>query len=302
MLRVSIDAFSGVPNPSVIVTGTEASELLKEIGRNRGVVTDAHAGPTGLGLRGLIVEVLSDDAGQALDLPGTFKVGAGTGPADSKGLELVERVIRSLRKYTPVSPFTDTPRPIDQGLEDYLLRLLSQTAPQGTTTERDGAPPPPPPPTDATCMIERAKFNPGFWNAPDVIGRNNCYNYASNWRTNTFAQPGKGAGHMYTALTCAEVSRAALADGCHRRYDCFPDTEKSRWLMALVIAPGQDYHWYRLHTKEEGFWGHKPGATAARNTDNSGRIVTNPETCDRGPYTEFCGYFYSCKSQQQRIR
>jgi hypothetical protein len=145
-----------------------------------------------------------------------------------------------------------------------------------------------------TCFIERGKFNPGFWNAAGVIGRNNCYNYASNWRTNTFAQPGLGVGQMYTALTCPEVTKAALADGCHRRFDCFPDTEKPRWLMALVVGPGYDYHWYRLHTKEEAFWGHKPGGTPARNTDNSGLVITNPETCDRGPYTDFCGYFYSC--------
>jgi hypothetical protein len=71
-----------------------------------------------------------------------------------------------------------------------------------------------------TCYIERTPFNPGFWNRPEVIRRNNCYNYASNRRTDTFAQPGKGAGQMYTALTCAEVTRAALADGCHHRFDC----------------------------------------------------------------------------------
>jgi hypothetical protein len=151
-------------------------------------------------------------------------------------------------------------------------------------------------------LIERSAFNPGFWNDPSVIGRNNCYNYASNWRTNTFAQPGRGAGQMYNALSCPEVTRAALADGCHRRFNCFPDSEAPRRLVALVVAPGYDYHWYRIHTAAEGFWGHKPGGTATRNTDNSGRLITNPEFCDRGPYTQFCGYFYTCKSQANRIR
>ena len=64
--------------------------------------------------------------------------------------------------------------------------------------------------------------------------------------------------------------------------------------MALVIAPGQDYHWYRHQSGN--FCGHKPGSTAARNTDNSGALVLNPETCNRGPYTNFCGYFYAGKS------
>jgi hypothetical protein len=169
-------------------------------------------------------------------------------------------------------------------------------------TYADSRPAPPEPVARAvTCWIERSKFNPGFWNGADVVARNNCYNYASNWRTNTFAQPGRGAGQMYTGLACPEVTKAALADGCHHRFDCFPDSEKARRLVALVMAPGYDYHWYRIHTVAEGFWGHKPGGTPARNTDNSGNLITNPETCDRGPYTQFCGYFYTCNTQAHRI-
>jgi len=64
--------------------------------------------------------------------------------------------------------------------------------------------------------------------------------------------------------------------------------------MALVIWPGVDYHWYRHQMG--GFWGHKPGSTAARNIDNSGVVVVNPETCNRGGYTNFCSYFYAGKS------
>jgi hypothetical protein len=106
---------------------------------------------------------------------------------------------------------------------------------------------------------------------------------------------------MYTAINCAEVTRAALCDGLHHRFDCFPDSERPRYLVALVIAPGPgfvDYHWYRK--QKEGFWGHKPGGTAARNTDNSNHVIMNPQTCDRGPYTIFCGYFYTCRSQRIR--
>jgi len=36
----------------------------------------------------------------------------------------------------------------------------------------------------------------------------------------------------------------------------------------LVVAPGYDYHWYRKQL--EGFWGHKPGGTAARNYETTG--------------------------------
>ena len=99
------------------------------------------------------------------------------------------------------------------------------------------------------------------------------------------------------SITCAEVTRGALCDGLHKRFNCFPATQKPRYLVAMVVAPGPgfiDYHWYRK--QKEGFWGHKPGSTAARNVDNSKHVVLDPVTCDRGPYTLFCGFFYTCAS------
>jgi hypothetical protein len=39
-------------------------------------------------------------------------------------------------------------------------------------------------------------YNPGFWNTPAVQPKNNCYNYAMNWRSDTFAQPGRISGHV----------------------------------------------------------------------------------------------------------
>jgi hypothetical protein len=143
----------------------------------------------------------------------------------------------------------------------------------------------------ARCQYEVSQFNPGFWNTPAVQPHNNCYNYARDWRTDTFAQPGRAHGAQTGNMACASVSTAAMADGLKRRCDCLPQSEYPRRLMALVIDPGVDYHWYRH--QRGGFWGHKPGQTPARNWDNSNAIVTNPETCDRGGYVNFCGYFYA---------
>jgi hypothetical protein len=90
---------------------------------------------------------------------------------------------------------------------------------------------------------------------------------------------------------------AAMADGLVHRCICLPMSEWPRRLMALVVdnqPPGFDYHWYRR--QRGGFWGHKPGGTAARNIDNSNVVITNSETCDRGRYNGFCGYFYAGRS------
>lgn len=141
-------------------------------------------------------------------------------------------------------------------------------------------------------------YTPSYWNDGGTVQfNNNCYNYSNNKRTDTFAQPGRAAGAMYTSLTCPEVTSGALADGLDPlppSGDCPKGFCRKYAKLALVVAPGWDYHWYRLD--KNGMWTHKPGGTPATNLDNSGNPITNPETADRGPYTEFCGYFCSCSS------
>jgi len=46
--------------------------------------------------------------------------------------------------------------------------------------------------------------------------------------------------------------------------------------LALVIAPGWDFHWYRKG--EDGMWTHKPGGTPATNVDNSGHLTSSTVT------------------------
>ncbi|MBF6213694.1 hypothetical protein IU433_28405 [Nocardia puris] len=295
MLRITIDAFSGRPNPYYYVDGEQSRQLLRDVAARPDVATEPDSGFDGLGFRGALVQAMDDD-GETFGLPREFKIDATH--AGGVGLDFAERLIRGLGTYDAVTDGVVAP---ETDVQNLLAMLDFVRSPRETVEDRSGAPAEVAPDSD-TCYIERSKFNPGFWNDPAVILKNNCYNYASNWRTNTFAQPGLGAGAKYTAFTCAELTRASLADGCHRRFHCFPDAEKPRRLVALVVARNQDFHWYRIHSAAEGFWGHKPGRTAARNTDNSGRVIVNPETCDRGPYRDFCGYFYTCKSQAHRIR
>jgi hypothetical protein len=243
----------------------------------------------GLGYRGLIVEVLSDNIAGQYNLPATFRMAHNS---QAKGLEIADRIFSSMQEA----------QALDENLRQFAIGELQRLGSGDEITETDSSATPSASASGTelkaqiTCTIELGAFNPGFWNDPAHITRNNCYNYASNRRTDTFAQPGRATGHQATVMACANVTAGAISDGLHHRYNCFPDSEKPRWLMALVVAPGFDYHWYRK--QKEGFWGHKPGGTPARNTDNNGAIVWNPETAARGPYTNFCGYFYACKSQK----
>lgn len=298
MLQITADMFSGRSNPTRVAESDEARELLRDVAQNRSAITAVHEGYQGLGYRGLIVEALSDNVTDKYDLPSAFRIGHN---GQAKGLEIAERILNSMRKADV----------LDEELRTLVIQELQRLGSREDATEPDSFEPPTAPKTAAsakpggaearhtrhvTCWIELGAFNPSFWNDPAHIGRNNCYNYASNRRTDTFAQPGRATGHQATVMACADVTAAALSDGLHHRFDCFPDSEKPRWLMAMVVAPGYDYHWYRK--QKEGFWGHKPGGTAARNVDNNGAIVWNPETAARLPYTNFCGYFYACKSQK----
>jgi hypothetical protein len=301
MLRLVFDIYSGRPNPEVIVHDeAEAAALMRELSKDRALMSDGPAADAGLGFRGVSVEALDDDSDEQADMASSFYVPAGAA-GGGKFAELLDRLIGTAQKGAAADSQEDAAQ-----LLPFLRGQLSRGGRITATDSAGTAAEAPPAEEDAAaaaaagCTYEMGRFNPGFWNNnPTIRGSNNCYNYASNKRTNTFAQPGRGCGQMYTAITCPEVTRASLCDGLHRRFHCFPPSEKPRYLVALVVAPGPgfvDFHWYRKH--KEGFWGHKPGGTAARNTDNSNKIITNPQTCDRGPYTHFCGYFYTCRSQK----
>ncbi|RDZ25982.1 LamG domain-containing protein [Lysobacter silvisoli] len=139
-------------------------------------------------------------------------------------------------------------------------------------------------------------YEPGLWNGGAAVFSNNCYNYATNKRTNTFAQPGNGAGQGTAGYTCPALIEAAIRDGLEPIADPYEPSHKST--VALVAAPAYgDFHWYRLD--RYGGWSHKPGQQPATNLDNSQSTISNPEYADRGIYTDFCGYFRVWSDSQQ---
>lgn len=135
------------------------------------------------------------------------------------------------------------------------------------------------------------RFRPERWN-DDVIVQinNNCYNYASDVRNNTYAQPGVGGGLSDVSLDCPGETAGAIADGLISTgsQPSLAGVEFGH-VVALVIAPARDFHWYRRD--RDGTWSHKPGATEATNLDDDDKVITDPRVADRGLYTEFCGFF-----------
>lgn len=133
------------------------------------------------------------------------------------------------------------------------------------------------------------KFFPDFWNDSEIQSGNNCYNYATNRVTNNFAQPGESGGVSYE-LNCESVLEAVTHDEGLTPADPFTfNTKSDETLVALVVSPDWDFHWYRRG--DNGLWTHKNGSLPAKNVDESGNEIEDLEAADRGSYTELCGYY-----------
>jgi hypothetical protein len=310
MLKIVVDIFSGRPNPSWIMDDDRGKEILVQIANRREVIAKINEGYDGIGFRGIHIELMGDE--NIKGIPSQFAIANGTTKNPKDSINLARSIVDQMIRYEKMSLDLLNLTPINNEVQKIIIQSIDSfeknydliqkyTAKKIEVTKLFGAVRVTVNDAKCTnCQYEESRFNPNFWNSnPYVRMNNNCYNYARNWRTDTFAQPGRYSGHTASSMTCAEVKAAAMRDGLKERCNCLTQDEYPRRLMALFIAPGKDYHWYRKQTC--GFWGHKPGGTAARNIDNSGHLITNPESCDRGigtylNYTDFCGYFYAGKS------
>lgn len=303
MLRIEIDIFSGRPNPVWMITDADAvKEVLGMAGEARQAIAKLGSGYDGVGFREVRVSHLGDEGSSKRGVPASFALGSTAAEDFKTSGELARRLIDLMPTKSDITMVEHAMTPINSEMRDLVGAELERFLEKPPRPRPAPKPAPPSNPLISTisdskcdqCRYEVSQFNPGFWNNAATQPYNNCYNYARNWRTNTFAQPGRAHGAQTGTMACNTVAAAAMADGLKKRCNCLPDSEFPRRLMALVIWPGVDYHWYRH--QRGGFWGHKPGGTAARNVDNNNVLITNPETCARGGYVNFCEYFYAGRS------
>lgn len=136
------------------------------------------------------------------------------------------------------------------------------------------------------------KYEPANWNSGKALQCNNCYNYGCDKRTDNFAQPGYASG-VGISMACSSVINGAKADGLAylgvSESSCSGCTHK----VALVVASGTDFHWYRLD--DNNYWSHKPGSNPVTDKDASGNKITTVESANRNygslNYAQVCGYF-----------
>jgi hypothetical protein len=280
-LIVTLKVFSGRPDPVWIIADDAAKEFMDKVEK---ISTASNVKPAGimggLGYRGFAVR-RGDETVSMFIHAGVVDPGH-----DSPSL-IVEN--RDIEKWLLSTAPTEVDAAVKAHVEESLKQPVSLAAFEPVRAPARHCPP---------CVAADAPvYNPTMWNTPSVQPHNNCYNYANNQITNTFAQPGRAAGHMYTAFACRNVQPAAITDGLAPTANFSTHLAAGHgWYLTLVVWPGHDYHWYRQDN--EGCWSHKPGATAARNYDNSGpgHLIADPKTCNRGPYTDFCTYMITRKT------
>lgn len=295
-MRVTLDVFSGRPNPSWTLTENDLSQLVdRTAGKTH---PPAGVGGGGLGYRGFIVSVTGDASTAAAKLPPTFRIG-GQIP-QSTGVSVgAESALFTPQESDQTALWLLTTAPqgaVPDEVLGHAESVIKQRA-SGTLTQSQQLQQPQQPQTPVQtsalatqCALANISYNPDFWNVPEVQPHNNCYNFATDYRSDSFSQPGRISGHLYDACQCPNVTTAAEYDGCVQ--SCSAGI--TYYLVALVMWPGQDFHWYRYQPLE-GFWAHKPGQDVVRNVDGSQRVIStanglNPSNCNRGPYTVFCEY------------
>lgn len=273
---VTLHVFSGLPDPVFQLTDRQEDEMNE---RMSSAITPTDRRPSGvfggLGYRGFSITRSAEihaAAPRTLVHEGIIEGGA-TAP------NLVDNV--ELESWLAGIAGPQLPAPVRDYVVGQLGRTIAGPIFQFPIVVAPSCPP---------CRAPDAPaYNPAKWNTPTVQPHNNCYNYANDQITNTFAQPGRATGHQATVMACPNVTAGATSDGLHSVANFSGVLPKGGgWYVALVVWPGSDYHWYRQDNV--GCWSHKPGQTPARNVDNAGNPISDPKTCNRGPYTDFCTY------------
>jgi len=281
-VRITIDMFSGRPNPVVELIGKEAQAALERLKPAESLSADEaeKAATPILGYRGLIVEQTGPKP-TARDLPARFRVASGYFVEGGLAHRATDADFESF--------FFSAKGCLRKVKEARKLRSIIKREIERAAQIRDQIVIQPKPfPVKVVCVCGPL-YEPTWWNdGGQKQLNNNCYNYATNYRSDTFAQPGRAAGAMYSSFSCASVLPASVKDQLEDVPGANNKCPPQGHLVALVIAPNIDFHWFRKGRNR--FWSHKPGSTAVTNVDNSGNFIADPRTANRGMYTDFCTF------------
>lgn len=277
---VTLDIYSGNPNPTWELSSEQADNLRALFSQDRQMTKMRAPASSGkLGYRGFALSTVGELSvpSKALVYDGVIDVGTSVQPNYIDNESQFEKFLLGTAGIA-----------LKQTERDYVTAEITRNVSAGVAK------------SDTPLTLVVPPYDPGKWNNDSFIMKNNnCYNYANDKITNSFAQPGRGSGQVGPyPPACPTTGAAAERDG-QIPIGNVSSTPAEGQYIGLVIWPGNDYHWYRRDANNQ--WSHKPGQTPARNTDNAGQQITNPQTCNRGPYTVWCGFYHSIPSRTRII-
>ncbi len=288
--------FSGRPDPFIMLDDATARNLFKKLsfGALRKQTEKTAPIPSVLGYRGLFIEQqgkkLNADMPQLMHYTHDMVYADGKAAKAEGGLESF--LFDNFKKLQDVKGLPDLRRTTEILLKDYLdkRKLWIDNYFRNIDIFRD----------DIIVVRAVCACAPvpdlAAWNTDaNITWNNNCYNYGTNYRTDTFAQPGNASGQHWTSNAGCDLpapgisaKKGAILDGLVDKPSQDNKCIYPSHLAALVNGTNYDYHWYRKGNN--GKWSHKPGHTPATLLDNSGNPITDPRTADRGSYNNFCTF------------
>lgn len=102
MLQVTVELYSGRPNPSWVLQEKEAKDVIQAIRQYPEIVTSPTDIGSRLGFRGLLLTFESADLARVSNLPVSFVIAAGNSPNEEMAKEIAERLVRGITSLSKV--------------------------------------------------------------------------------------------------------------------------------------------------------------------------------------------------------
>ena len=303
-LKLTIDIFSGRPNPSLTLSDAESRTLLKKLsfGSFKKMSEDSEPFPSMLGYRGIIIEQFgkktSTDILPRIQLTPVYAY-THDRITRSDSLGTIESfVFDHLDSFEGTKRIKSFKKHLKKHMDDFYEKCPKWRKNHKKNYHRY-----------LRDFYKSIKYKACYcaplpdldaWNTDtSVTWNNNCYNYGTNYRTDTYAQPGKASGllgpQQFVDVSGCSVPAGspgarvgAESDGLITLSSNNNTCPGTGHLVALVIDPGSDYHWYRKG--KNGKWSHKMASSPATILDNAGNSINDPRTADRGTYVDFCTF------------
>lgn len=204
MIEIELDIFSGRPNPVWSLDGAQEQELLGRLEAERASNPGQRGAPDRLGYRGYLLRPQSQAALSAFASMGLdseyrlFSLAVGVSEQEAQA----HAEAQSWLTATAYTAGVLTEEPVLEEAQAVIEAIAASSDPDSPDSE-----------VLACSYFFTSSTDYSFWNASAHRRKNNCYNYASNWRTGTFAQPGRGSSYYPDLTKIGNLNEAAKRDG-----------------------------------------------------------------------------------------